>query len=133
MYWLKWRFVYVYVNRECCDESAPATTVHLCNHQCVVSMRLKCSQCVVIRFLNKTFASLPRKKIESGNRFLMLFLRNMITAALRHAVTLEKSTCHGQTPQHCQICRPNKLNQQLRGRTINCNVTDGLCARCHHK
>ena len=30
----------------------------------------KCSQCVVIKFLNKTFASLPRKKIQSGNRFL---------------------------------------------------------------
>ena len=30
----------------------------------------KCSQCVVIKFLNKTFASLPRKKIQSSNRFL---------------------------------------------------------------
>ena len=26
----------------------------------------KCSQCVVIKFLNKTFVSLPRKKIQSG-------------------------------------------------------------------
>ena len=31
----------VYVNRECCGESAPATTGLLCNHQCVVSMRQK--------------------------------------------------------------------------------------------
>ena len=30
----------------------------------------KCSQCVVIKFLNKTFASLPRKTIQSSNRFL---------------------------------------------------------------
>ena len=45
----------------------------------------KCSQCVVIKFLNKTFASLPRTKIGSGNRFWMLFHGNMITVALRHA------------------------------------------------
>ena len=31
----------VYVNSECCGESAPATTGILCNHQCVVSMRQK--------------------------------------------------------------------------------------------
>ena len=31
----------VYVNSECCGESAPATTAHLCNHQCVVSRRQK--------------------------------------------------------------------------------------------
>ena len=31
----------MYVNSECCGESAPATTAHLCNHQCVVSMRQK--------------------------------------------------------------------------------------------
>ena len=30
----------------------------------------KFSQCVVVEFLNKTFASLPRKKIQSSNRFL---------------------------------------------------------------
>ena len=29
----------VYVNSECCGESAPATTADLCIHQCVVSMR----------------------------------------------------------------------------------------------
>ena len=28
----------VYVNSECCGESAPATKALLCNHQCVVSM-----------------------------------------------------------------------------------------------
>ena len=27
----------------------------------------------------------------------------------------------------------HELNHQLLGRAINCNVTDGLCARCHHK
>ena len=30
----------------------------------------KCSQCVVIKFFNKTFASLPSKKIQSSNRVL---------------------------------------------------------------
>ena len=35
-------------------------------YQCVK----KCSQCVVIKFLNKTFVSLPRKKIQSSNSFL---------------------------------------------------------------
>ena len=29
----------VYVKSKCCGESAPATTAHLCNHQCVVEMR----------------------------------------------------------------------------------------------
>ena len=42
-------FCNVYVNSEWCCESAPATTGFLCNHQCVVSMRQKCSQCVVIK------------------------------------------------------------------------------------
>ena len=41
----------VYTNSECCGEAAPATMAHLGNHQCVVSMRQKCSQCVVIKFL----------------------------------------------------------------------------------
>ena len=63
----------VYKNSECCGEAALATMAHLGNHQCVVSMRQKCSQCVVIKFLNKTLASLPRKKIRSGNRFLDVF------------------------------------------------------------
>ena len=31
----------VYMNSECCGESALATTALLGNHQCVVSMRLK--------------------------------------------------------------------------------------------
>ena len=60
----------VYKNSECYGEAAPATMAHIGSHQCVVSMRQKCSQCVVIRFLNKTLASLARKKIQSGNRFL---------------------------------------------------------------
>ena len=42
-------FCNVYVNSEWCGKSAPATTGILCNHQCVVSMRQKCSQCVVIK------------------------------------------------------------------------------------
>ena len=42
-------FCNVYVNSEWCGESAPATTGFLCNHQCVVSMLKKCSQCVVIK------------------------------------------------------------------------------------
>ena len=39
----------VYKNSECCGEAAPATTGIVCNHQCVVSMRQNCSQCVVIK------------------------------------------------------------------------------------
>ena len=45
----------VYVNSECCGESAPATTTHLCNRQCVVSMRQKYSQYVVIIFLTGVY------------------------------------------------------------------------------
>ena len=60
----------VYKNSGCCGEAAPATMAHLGNHQCLVSKRKKGSQCVVIKFLNKTLASLPRKKIQSGDRFL---------------------------------------------------------------
>ena len=63
----------IYVNSEWCGESAPATTGLLCNHRCVVPMRQKCSQCVVIKFLNKTFASLPRKKNKVVIVFWMLF------------------------------------------------------------
>ena len=37
----------VYKNSEWCGEAAPATTGILCNHQCVVSMRQKMSQCFV--------------------------------------------------------------------------------------
>ena len=60
----------VYMNRECCGESAPVATEHLCNNQCVVSVRQKCSHCVVIKFLNKTISSLPGKTKKSGDRFL---------------------------------------------------------------
>ena len=45
----------VYVNSECYGESAPATTAHLCNRQCVVSMRQKYSQYVVIKFLTGVY------------------------------------------------------------------------------
>ena len=48
-------------------------------YQCVK----KCSQCVVKKFLNKTFASLPRKKPKVVIVFWMLFHGNMTTAALR--------------------------------------------------
>ena len=54
----------VYKNSECCCEAASATKALLCNHQCFVSMLKKCSQCDVIKFLNKTFASLPRKNTK---------------------------------------------------------------------
>ena len=57
----------VYKNSECCGEAAPATVATISTlYQCVK----KCSQCVIIKFFNKTLASLPRKKIQSGNRFL---------------------------------------------------------------
>ena len=78
-------FCYVYVSSEWCGESAPATIWLLCNHQCVVSMRQKCSQCVVIKFLNKTLASLPRRTYKVVIVFWMLLHGNMTTAALRHA------------------------------------------------
>ena len=61
----------VYVRSERCRESASATTSHLCNHLCVVSMRQKCSKWVVMNFLNKAFARLSRIK-DSGNRFLYI-------------------------------------------------------------
>ena len=52
----------VYVSSKGCGDSAPATTPHVCNNQCVVSKRQKCPQCIVIEFLNKTFASLQKMK-----------------------------------------------------------------------
>ena len=40
-----------------------------------------------------------------------------------------KNTCHGQTTELCRIWQPNRhLNQQLRDRAINCNVTATVCA-----
>ena len=56
----------LYKNSECCGEAAPATMAHLGNHHCIVSMR---QNMLPVHFLNKTLASLPRKKIQSGNRF----------------------------------------------------------------
>ena len=68
-------FCNVCVNSECCGDSALATAALLCNNQCFVSMLLKCSQCVVIKFLDKTFASLSSKKKQSGTRFLDVITR----------------------------------------------------------
>ena len=81
-------------NSACCCEAEPATMALLGNHQCVVSMRQKCSQCVVIKFLNKTLASLPRKKIQSSYRFWLLLHVNMITAVLRHAYSPQFRQLH---------------------------------------
>ena len=67
----------VYVKSECFGEAAPATTAHLCNHQCVLSMHQKCSLCIVIQFLNKSFACLPRKKERMIIVFWMLYHGNM--------------------------------------------------------
>ena len=75
----------VYKNSECCGEAVPANMAYLGNHQCVVKCVKKCSQCVVIKFLNKTFASLPRKKYKVVIVYWILFHGNMTTAALRHA------------------------------------------------
>ena len=45
-----------------------------------------------------------------------------------------KRPCPGKTPELCWICSPNhELNHQLLDRAINCNVTGGLCARCHQQ
>ena len=60
----------VYKNSKCCGEAAPATMAHLGNHQCVVSMRQKMLPVRCNKIPNKTLASLPRKKIQSGSRFL---------------------------------------------------------------
>ena len=58
----------VYKNSECCGEAAPATMAHLGNHKCVVSMRQKMLP-VRCNKIPQKLASLPRKKIQSNNRF----------------------------------------------------------------
>ena len=106
-------------------------------YQCVK----KCSQCVVIKILNKTFASLPRKKKQSSNRFFgYCFMGIWQQLCLDMQISLNlgsytrKSTCHGKTPELCWIFHSNQeLNHQLLGNAINCNLADGLCAWCHHK
>ena len=47
----------IYVRSEGFGESAQAIAAHLCNIRCVVCMSQKCSQCVAIKFPNKTFAT----------------------------------------------------------------------------
>ena len=84
----------IHKNSECCGEAATATMTHLGNHQCVVSMRQKLLPVRFNKFLNKTLASLPRKKIQSGNRFWMLLHVNMITAVLRHAYSPQFRQLH---------------------------------------
>ena len=79
-------FCNVYVNSEWCGESAPATTVILCNHQCVVSMRQKmlpvrCNKNSSIKHLLVYQEKNPKVVIV----YWMLFHGNMTTAALRHA------------------------------------------------
>ena len=64
MCWLNLRFVYCLCEQRRLLGVCTSNPAHLCNNQCVVSMRQ-----VVIEFLNKTFASLPKYKRESGNRF----------------------------------------------------------------
>ena len=59
-------------------------------YQCVK----KCSQCVVIKFLNKTLAGLPRKRYKVVIVFWMLLHRNMITAVLRHAYSPQFRQLH---------------------------------------
>ena len=85
----------VYKNSECCDEAAPATMAHLGNHQSVVSMRQKMLPVRCNTIPQKTLASLPRKKIQSGNRFFWMLLHvNMITALLRHAYSPQFRQLH---------------------------------------
>ena len=57
----------VYMNSECCGESAQANTI-ICATISALNQCVKIPQRIVIKFLTKTFASLPRKKIESGYR-----------------------------------------------------------------
>ena len=57
-------------------ETAPSTTANVCNHRCDESMLQNCLLCAVIKLLNKTFASLPRKTLESDNRFLNVISRD---------------------------------------------------------
>ena len=54
----------VYKDSECCGEAKPATTTHLGNHQCVVSMRQKMLPVRCNKLVNRTLVSLPRKKHE---------------------------------------------------------------------
>ena len=59
-------------------------------------------------------------------------LRSDMQISLNLGSYTRKSTCHGKTPELCWICSPNhELYHRLLGRAINCNVTSGLCARCH--
>ena len=60
-----------YVSSEGCCESAPATRAHMCNHLSVVSMRQKCPQCLVIKFLLKfDFFSLVVSLVNESRFFL---------------------------------------------------------------
>ena len=82
---LNGEFCNVYVNSECCGESAPATTGLLCNHQCVVSMRQKmltvrCNKNSSIKHLLVYQEKKPKVVIV----FWKLFHGNMTAAALRH-------------------------------------------------
>ena len=75
----------VYRNSECCGEVAPATMAHLGKNLCIVSMRQKMLPVRCNKILNKTLASLPRKRYKVVIVFWMLLHVNMITAVLRHA------------------------------------------------
>ena len=59
----------VYVSSKICGEFAQVIT-----STSVQPLYQECSQCVVIKFLDKTFASLARKKIEIGSRFVAVFM-----------------------------------------------------------
>ena len=84
----------VYKNSECCGEAAPATMAHLGNHQCVVSLRQKMLPVRCNKFLNKTLASLPRTKIQSGNHFLDVITCKYDNSCARHAYSPQFRQLH---------------------------------------
>ena len=100
----------------------------------------KCSQCVVIEFLNKTFASLPRKKYKVVISFFCYFMGIWQQLRLDMQISLnlgcytrKKHLSRHNSRTLLDLQSNHELNHQLLGRAINCYVTGGLCARFHHK
>ena len=60
----------VQMNSKCCGESALATMAHMCNHQCVVSMREKMFPMRCNKIPQYNFLLVYQDKIQSCNCFL---------------------------------------------------------------
>ena len=95
---------------------------------CVLVVVLLCITKCPFKFFNHI-----DEEERAGCFTLIVFL---LSCDCTRSVTLPYSAvgCHGKTPEVCWICCPNhELNLQSLSRAINCNIPDGLCARCHHK